>query len=86
MRTILAATAATLALALLAGPASAQQIPQHQWCAVDSENGDVGSCAYSSMQQCLLAFNQTSGICYENPDYKPALAAQPAKKPRVRRS
>lgn len=84
MKTFYAAGAAALALALYACPASAQQVPMQQWCAVDSENGD-DSCAYSSLQQCLQAFNQTSGICYENLSYRPTTIARP-KKARSRNS
>ena len=84
MRTLIAAGAAAVALAFLACPASAQQIaiPMQQWCAVDSDNGDIDSCIYVSLQQCLLSFNQTSGICYENTVYTlqtPITVARPRK-------
>lgn len=87
MKTILGAGAVAIGLALCPGPATAQvvELQGWQWCAVDSESGDAG-CAYSSLQQCLLAFNQTAGICYQNPDYRPTVAARPTRKARSRRT
>lgn len=84
MKTLFAAGAAAVTLALLACPASAQQtvVPMQQWCAVDSDNGDIDSCTYATLQQCLLSFNQTSGICYENLTYQqqqPITIARPRK-------
>jgi hypothetical protein len=84
MKMLYAAGAAAIALALHSVPAAAQQVPMQQWCAVDSEGGDLDSCAYSSLQQCLLAFGQ-SGICYANPYAQPLKIARP-KKARTRSS
>jgi hypothetical protein len=84
MKTLYAAGAAAVALALYAAPAAAQQVPTQQWCAIDSAEGDVESCSYSSLQQCLLAFSQ-SGLCYENALALPVKIARP-KKARTRNS
>jgi hypothetical protein len=81
MNTLYAAGAAAILSALYAAPAAAQQPPAaQQWCAIDSEAGDNASCIYSSLPQCLQAFNP-SGICYQDSSYQavPTTIARPRK-------
>jgi len=74
MKIIPLALSAVIGVAVLAGPAAAQNYP---WCAVLNTGDASYNCGFVSFEQCLATVRGIGGTCMVNTTYNPAATPRP---------